>query len=49
MKKLKDTQQYSDAKIRILPKPSPKNIRRKDLFKICKSEGSKTSELFYIE
>ena len=47
--KAKETEQYSDAKIRILPKPSPKNIRRKELIKICKSEGSETSELYYIE
>ena len=47
--KTKETEQYSDAKIRILPKPSPKNIRKKELFNICKNEVSKTSVLYIIE
>ena len=42
--------QYSRAEIRILPRPSAKNIRRKRvLFKICKSEASKPSVPYYVE
>ena len=44
MKMTKETEQYSNAKIRMLPKPSPKNIRKKIvLSKICKGEASKNS------
>ena len=46
MKKIQKKEQYSNAKIRILPKPSPKNNGRKrerELLKICKGEASKTA------
>ena len=42
MKKTKETEQYSNAKIRMLPEPSPQNVCRKiSLFKTCKNEASK--------
>ena len=44
MKNTKEIEQYSNTKIRMLPKPSPKIIRRKwVLYKIGKSEANKTS------
>ena len=49
MKKTKERKQYSDPKIRILQKPNHMNIRKKELIKICKSEGSKTTVPYYVE
>ena len=50
MKNTKETVQYSNAEMRILPKPSAKSIRRKRvMFKICKSEASKPSVPYYVK
>ena len=50
MKKTKETEQNSNAKIRMLPKPSPRNIRREwVLFKICENEDSETSVPNYVK
>ena len=48
MKKIKETEN-SNANMRMLPKPSPTNIRTKRLlFKICKCESSKNSMPNYV-
>ena len=42
IKKNEEKEQYSNSKTLILTKPSLKNVRKRKLFKIYKSEASKT-------
>ena len=50
MKKIQQTKQYLNAKICMLPQPSPKNnYRKRLLIKICESEASKTSVFYCVE
>ena len=43
-KLIKETEQYSNAKPHMLPKPSPKNIRGKRVFKIHKAKLAKSCQ-----
>ena len=45
----KETEQYSNAKIRMSTKPSRYNFCKRIIFTICKSEASKTSLPYYVE
>ena len=49
MEKTKKTKLYSNATIRMLPKPSPNNTRKKIVFNVCKNEASKTSVSYNVK